>query len=74
MAVDTVAAKQKKADDVIPKDTADKWERLTKLASERLFGKRKKIMVAVGRGRVKLQGYGKLGQSGEDGSARRYVI
>ena len=48
MAVETVAAKQPKADDVIPKDTADKWERLTKLASERLFGKRKKIMAAVG--------------------------
>jgi len=48
MVVDTVAAKQPKADDVIPKDTADKWERLTKLASERLFGKRKKIMAAVG--------------------------
>jgi hypothetical protein len=44
----TVLAKQPKADDVIPKDTADKWERLTKLASERLFGKRKKIMAAVG--------------------------
>ncbi len=48
MAVDTVAVSQPKADDVIPKDTADKWERLTKLASERLFGKRKKIMAAVG--------------------------
>ena len=45
----TVPAKQsKKTDDVIPKNTADKWERLTKLASERLFGKRKQIMVAVG--------------------------
>ncbi len=48
MAVDTVADSQPKGDDVIPKDTADKWERLTKLASERLFGKRKRIMAAVG--------------------------
>ena len=44
----TVPAKQPKGDDVIPRDTADRWERLTKLASERLFGKRKKIMAAVG--------------------------
>ena len=50
MVAHTVPAKQPKpkGDDVIPKDTADKWERLTKLASERLFGKRKKIMAAVG--------------------------
>jgi len=46
--VETILAKQPKPDDVIPKNTADKWERLTKLASERLFGKRKKIMAAVG--------------------------
>ncbi len=46
--VETVTVKQPKSDDVIPKDTADKWERLTKFASERLFGKRKKVMAAVG--------------------------
>ena len=53
MVAHTVPAKQPKipkpkGDDVIPKDTADKWERMTKIASERLFGKRKKIMAAVG--------------------------
>ncbi len=46
--VDTVAAKQPKADDVIPKDTADKWERMTSIASHRLRDKRKDIMVTVG--------------------------
>ena len=50
MVAHTVPAKQPKpkGDDVIPKDTADKWERMTQIASERLFGKRKRIMAAVG--------------------------
>ncbi|KKL16872.1 hypothetical protein LCGC14_2491220 [marine sediment metagenome] len=39
---------QIKPDDVIPQDTADKWERMTQIASERLFEKRKRIMAAVG--------------------------
>ena len=44
----TAAGSPKKGDDVIPQNTADKWERMTKMASERLFGKRKRIMAAVG--------------------------
>lgn len=39
---------QVKPDDVIPQDTADKWEQMTKISSERLFSKRKRIMTAVG--------------------------
>ena len=33
---------------MIPEGLADKWERMTKVASERLAEKRKRIMAAVG--------------------------
>ena len=38
----------RQGDNLIPEGLADKWERMTKVASERLADKRKRIMEAVG--------------------------
>lgn len=39
---------EKKPDDIIPQDTADRWDNLRNIASERMFWKRKRILAAVG--------------------------